>query len=215
MAEIARTDVREPREATFDEGAAAPPKSASGLADLLEGEEARSFAELRLALEARYRPVDAVEHALVEAIAAALWRQRRLDLLEERVLCALAAGRSVAGMPSLATLARCRARIERDLAAAEARLARLQAQRPEPAEELALEPAELAELFDRLCERIAPPLAGGAQPAAGVAPVSREEAKPEPRTAPVAASAASSQARPANSRVPGREQAHRIERAAA
>lgn len=113
-----------------DRAPAAAEPGVPGLDSVLTGEDARAYAVLRRELEARWCPIDAAERAAVEAIAAAMWRRLRLAALEERVLRALFAGERLDGLPSLHTIVRYRARIERDRELAEADLRRLQALRP-------------------------------------------------------------------------------------
>src|SRR5687768_14758479 len=83
---------------------------------LLADEDPARFAAHLDALLARHTPADAAERHQVEQIACAAWRQRRLLELETRLMEALDKGaEALAGLPSLATLGRYAARIERDL----------------------------------------------------------------------------------------------------
>ena len=94
---------------------------------------------LRAALTARIAPADAIEEHWVGEIAFALWQQQRLQALAALVLAAAESGTSepdeaATRLPSLATLARYRARIERDLKLARHELeAARQARPPHPA----------------------------------------------------------------------------------
>jgi len=83
------------------------------LPDLSE-EEAPAFAALRRDWEARLVPVDEAEQAVADTFACAAWRRRRLDAVDERVLRSLARGEVAAGMPSLDSLIRYRARLAKD-----------------------------------------------------------------------------------------------------
>ncbi len=86
---------------------------------LLPHEDPAEFAALARAARRAYRPADAVERELVEAIVAALWRELRADRLEAEILADIApadAGRSCgsdlaepAHRASLAVLLRYRA----------------------------------------------------------------------------------------------------------
>ncbi|MCS6877088.1 MAG: hypothetical protein NZP72_02205 [Geminicoccaceae bacterium] len=89
---------------------------------LLPGEEAR-FRRLRAGWRARLRPRDAVEEAAVDKLVFAVLREHRLEAIESRLSAALATGAPAEGLPSLATLLRYRARIERDRRRALAELA--------------------------------------------------------------------------------------------
>lgn len=91
---------------------------------LLPGEE-ELFASLRADYWRRLRPNDAAEAAAVDKIVMALWRERRLEVIENRLALALATGGPTDGLPSLATLIRYRARIARDRQNGEEELARL------------------------------------------------------------------------------------------
>lgn len=94
---------------------------------LLPEEDAAAYERLRAAWMRRLAPRDAAEEALVDALVAAYWRGRRLEALEERVLSALSRDGEAPGLPSLSTLARYRARLERDRRAALAELEALRA----------------------------------------------------------------------------------------
>src|SRR3954470_12337232 len=81
-------------------------------------EHAPELAALRDALTARLAPIDPVERHWVGEIAFALWQQQRLRAVTDLALAAAEGGTSEPErprLPSLATLARYRARIERDL----------------------------------------------------------------------------------------------------
>ena len=98
---------------------------------LLPEEDAAALDALRADLASLHAPADAVEAHWVEEIAFAMWRQRRLHRLESAALdraeeATATAGTDEPGRPlplaSLATLARYRARVGRDLRLAEAEL---------------------------------------------------------------------------------------------
>ena len=72
---------------------------------------------LRVALVARYRPQDAAEAHWVEELVFTAWRQQQLRVLEAAVLArAMAQGSEAeaSNLPSLATVIRYRARLDRD-----------------------------------------------------------------------------------------------------
>jgi hypothetical protein len=84
-----------------------------------DGEDAAALAALRGALAARHLPRDAAEAHWVEELAFAAWRQRRLRAVEGEVLArAMMSGEPNAepspALPSLSTLIRYRARLDRD-----------------------------------------------------------------------------------------------------
>jgi hypothetical protein len=109
-----RTDPRTEPEGEGPRRPVAPPLLlGEPLADL-PAEEASGFAALRLAFEARLEPIDEAEQCIADTFACAAWRRRRLDAVDERILRALAEGRAPAGMPSLSTLIRYRARLSKD-----------------------------------------------------------------------------------------------------
>ena len=97
---------------------------------LLADEDPAAFNALLQALLTRHNPADAVERHWVEGLAMALWRQRRADHLEDRILDAGTDEPETARLPSLDTLLRYRARIERDIRHAEAQLDSLRRARP-------------------------------------------------------------------------------------
>jgi len=101
------------------------------LADAVEPARQPAFARLRAAWWLRLQPADAAEEQVVDAIVAQYWRASRLDALEERVLVALIEDRDPGKLPTLATLLRCRARLQKERERAEAELGRLRATRPE------------------------------------------------------------------------------------
>src|SRR4051795_10554258 len=81
-------------------------------------EDAAELSALRDALTAPLAPADAVDRHWVGEIAFALWQQQRLRAVTDLALAAAEGGTDepdAARLPSLATLARYRARIERDL----------------------------------------------------------------------------------------------------
>jgi hypothetical protein len=72
---------------------------------------------LRAALVARYRPQDAAEAHWVEELVFTAWRQQRLRALEVAVLeraMATETGAEAPALPSLVTVIRYRARLDRD-----------------------------------------------------------------------------------------------------
>ncbi len=125
---------------------------------LLPGEDPAEHAALLAGYLARHSPADAAERLWVEQLAFAAWRLRRLEAVEAEVVAAAVA--PVAGapagspdrLPSLATLCRYRARMDRDRREALAELDRLRAARPRlPANAPARAPA-LRWIADRLEE---------------------------------------------------------------
>ena len=129
-------------------------KSRSAMNAIRHGLAARSLpgnaasaavADMRAALLARWQPWDAAEAHQVEELVFAHWRQIRLRVLETMVLERLRAGQPLAGLPTLATVQRYRARVDRALAGATAELQALQAGR-----ERAADPAGLRRLADRI-----------------------------------------------------------------
>src|SRR3954451_23887140 len=91
------------------------------------------LADFRDALAARLAPADAVEEHWVGEIAFALWQQQRLQALAALALAAAENGTDEpepTRLPSLATLARYRARIERDLRLAQHELETARQSRP-------------------------------------------------------------------------------------
>jgi hypothetical protein len=120
-----------------------------------DGEDAAALADLRAAFLARWQPLDAAEAHLVEELVFAAWRQIRLRAVEGAVLMQAATGAPPGGLPTLATLLRYRARIERDARAATEQLLALRRGRKELAE-----PAQLRWLAERI-EQAQAILAGG------------------------------------------------------
>jgi hypothetical protein len=85
----------------------------------LDAEDAAALAALRGALIARHLPRDEAEAHWVEELAFAAWRQRRLRGLESEILARAMASAGPdrepsAALPSLSTLIRYRARLDRD-----------------------------------------------------------------------------------------------------
>jgi hypothetical protein len=101
---------------------------------LLDGEDAARFEALRADLRARHAPLGEAEAHWCDELARAAWRQRRLFALEDAAMVTpLLPGEGAAEpdrLPSLATLARYRARIERDTRLAREQLEALKAARP-------------------------------------------------------------------------------------
>lgn len=100
-----------------------------GRFELLPGEDAATFEQLRAAWYRRVRPADGEQAKLVEAQIALVWRRRRLDALEDRLLRALIEGGPRDGLPSLETVCRYRARLAGEKRALERAFAALHAQR--------------------------------------------------------------------------------------
>src|SRR5689334_16896921 len=100
---------------------ASMPASSTAAPRPLPAADTADLAAFRDALTARHAPVDAVERHRVGEIAFALWQQRRLQALAALALAAAESGTDEpdARLPSLATLARYRGRVERDLKLAE------------------------------------------------------------------------------------------------
>lgn len=89
---------------------------------LLPGEDRLAFERLRRAWHARLKPADRAEREAADAFVAQIWRRQRLDLLEVRLLDAILHDRPRDGLPSLETLLRYRARLDRERARIEAEL---------------------------------------------------------------------------------------------
>jgi hypothetical protein len=126
---------------------------------LLADENPAAFGALLQALLTRHNPADAVERHWVEGLAMALWRQRRADHLEDGILDAGTDEPESARLPSLDTLLRYRARIERDIRQAEAQLDSLRRARPrEMTTSGRMAPEQLRLLANHLdAQRAAPP----------------------------------------------------------
>ena len=107
---------------------------------------------------ARLAPVDAVEEHWVGEIAFALWHQQRLQPLAALALAAAESGTDepeMSRLPSLATLARYRARTERDLKLAQQSLEAARQSRPRlPSDPDLANPARLRWLADRIEARL-------------------------------------------------------------
>ena len=125
-----------------------------GTSRVLSPEDAVALAALREGLSARLAPADAVEEHWVGEMAFALWQQQKLQALTALVLSAAVCGTSepeTTRLPFLATLARYRARIERDLRLAQQELEAAHASRPRlPASANLANPARLRWLADRI-----------------------------------------------------------------
>ncbi|MCS6877529.1 MAG: hypothetical protein RMK73_12580 [Geminicoccaceae bacterium] len=100
-----------------------------------------AFEALRAAWRARFAPADAAEEVALENLVAALWRRHLLDRVEERVLRALAEGKSAEGCPSLDSLARYAARLAKEIELARARFFGLRNERRTREREGFAEPA--------------------------------------------------------------------------
>ena len=118
--------------------------------------------DFRDALTARLAPADAVERHWVGEITFALWQQQRLRAVTDLALAAAEGGTSEPEtqpraeperprLPSLATLARYRACIERDLRLAQHELETARQSRPRlPSDAGLANPARLRWLADRI-----------------------------------------------------------------
>jgi hypothetical protein len=150
------------------------------LADAVEPARQPALERLRAAWWLRLQPADAAEEQVVDAIVAQYWRASRLDALEERVLVALIEDRDLGKLPTLATLLRCRARLQKERERAEAELGRLRATRPEittrdaPVEEPDEAPSEERQPAETASAPISPaPKIDLAGPSAAEAPATR------------------------------------------
>ena len=139
------------------------------------------LAAFREALTARLAPSDAVEEHWVGEIAFALWQQQRLQALAALALAAAEADTDepdgTSRLPSLATLARYRARFERDLRLARQELEAARQSHLRPlAEGRPANPARLRWMADWIEEG-----AGGRAPANDARePEPEARAEPEP-----------------------------------
>ncbi|BCX16345.1 MAG: hypothetical protein KatS3mg117_0027 [Geminicoccaceae bacterium] len=131
-----------------------------GRFELLPGEDAATFERLRAAWYRRVRPADAEQAKLVEAQIALVWRRRRLDALEDRLLRALIEGGPPDGLPSLETVCRYRARLAGEQRALERAFAALDAQRGAVAHD-GPEPPPAPARSTEASERHDPPEASG------------------------------------------------------
>lgn len=175
------------------------PGLAAMLAHAEPGQRARLL-EIRRDWLARIRPIDAAELAAAEAVVAVAWRAELLTALEARLLTGLARGVVEPGQPSLATLERCRARLDKDNRAAAADLAELRRFRPSPLPRPDFGPDRLEWLAAKLragrLEGSPGARHAAPEPAAGSPPAARLDragppahAAPEPAPAPLAAAA--------------------------
>jgi hypothetical protein len=112
-------------------GEAATRHNLTGVFRLLPGEDQLAFERLRRAWHARLLPIDQAEREAADGIVHHVWRRMRLDALEELLLSALIDGRPTTGLPSLATICRYRARLEKDRREAERELVELRDGRPQ------------------------------------------------------------------------------------
>lgn len=115
---------------------------------LLPGEDRLAYERVRRAWHARLQPADAAEREAVELYVAQIWRRQRLDVQEIRLLEAILEDRPRDGLPSLETLLRYRARVDREREAVERLLVALRARRrPAPAADprpILLDPSPIA-----------------------------------------------------------------------
>jgi hypothetical protein len=133
--------------------AAAPAEPGPALQALLDLGTPAEAARLRALLAAwrlRLEPLDAAEEAAVEAIVAATWRRERLVALEARTLDRLTRGEPLGELPTLGTLGRATARVDRERARAETELCDLRDLRPALMPIPGLNPARLEWLAKRL-----------------------------------------------------------------
>lgn len=154
------------------------PPMLGGLEAVLPEAERAGFERLRQAWHARLRPLDEAERATVDGLVAQVWRARRLDALEERVMARLMRLEPVpaACAPSLVLRARARLDKDRKEILQELELARLA--RPKPLPMPDLNPERLEWLARHLRRRQARAEAEGL--AAGL-----ENLDPDPRGAEV------------------------------
>ncbi|MCL6607636.1 MAG: hypothetical protein K6T74_06030 [Geminicoccaceae bacterium] len=134
QSEAARRNGRRSRGAVTPEGRARLAEAATkhnltGTFRLLPGEDRLAFERLRRAWHARLRPADRAEQEAADALVAQIWRRQRLDWLEVQLLEAILHDRPRDGLPSLDTLLRYRARLDRERARIETELWALQASR--------------------------------------------------------------------------------------
>lgn len=167
---------------------AEPGPAIAALLERARPEERARLLALRHAWFARSVPIDAAEAAAVEAMVATIWRAERLVALEAEVTARLLEGRPLGELPSLATLARLRTRLERERALAERDLRELYAMRPASRPLPSRHPARLAWLAARLAEgSIRHPAQAAVRPAAPATDRAHEpvvrQAPPEPRAA--------------------------------
>ncbi len=156
-----------------DEGKAASSRNAAKHELLsaslrMSEEEILEAADLRAALERRHAPRDVMERRLIEAVITAMIKMSRLDALEFQVMERLLSGASEKPdepkLPSLGTLTRYRARIDRDLRLAQERLDRLRrapatlvTNQPEPLQSQTLPASEASENLPQEFEEAVPP----------------------------------------------------------
>jgi len=134
QSEAARRNGRRSKGAVTPEGRARLAEAATkhnltGAFRLLPGEDRLAFERLRRAWHARLRPADRAEREAADALVAQIWRRHRLDWLEVQLLEAILHDRPRDGLPSLDTLLRYRARLDRERARIETELWALQASR--------------------------------------------------------------------------------------
>jgi hypothetical protein len=127
QSEASRRNGRRSKGATTSEGrarlaAAATKHNLTGPFRLLPGEDRLAFERLRRAWHARLKPVDRAEREATDALVAQIWRRHRLDWLEVQLLEAILHDRPRDGLPSLETLLRYRARLDRERQRIEAEL---------------------------------------------------------------------------------------------
>jgi hypothetical protein len=155
---------------------------------LFATEDPATFEALFQALLARHNPADAVERHWVEQLAKALWRQRRADQLEDRILDASTDEPESARLPSLDTLLRYRTRIERDIRYAEIQLEALRRARPQALMgSRGLAPEQLRLMADRIeARREAPAVPAGVERPGTAAVTIRQRTNEPEKPAPTA-----------------------------
>jgi len=94
---------------------------------LLEGEDSAEYQRLAAGLEAEWQPATTTEAALVEQMAVALWKTRRLDGLEQRTCVGI---KVLSDIKLMDSLWRQQARMERSFHKAIECLQRLRKDRP-------------------------------------------------------------------------------------
>lgn len=135
QSEAARRNGRRSKGARTPEGRARLAEAATrhnltGAFRLLPGEDRLAFERLRRAWHERLQPADRAEREAADALVAQIWRRQRLDVLEVRLLTAILYDQPRDGLPSLETILRYRARLDREREEVERELLALRACRP-------------------------------------------------------------------------------------
>lgn len=102
--------------------------------ELRDDADQQAFDRLERDLAFTYRAVDEAQTVAVRQLAVAMWREQTLNAMEQTLVDAIMDGEASAengggGLPSMNSIYRYRARIERDLKSAKATLQELQAER--------------------------------------------------------------------------------------